>query len=98
MITASGFIKTGSGSTKVLLGDGSDKAISDFATSTHTHAYLPIAYVSENQTDDWGKDYAKTHYNSYVYNSYGREWSYWIGMRPDLTYGNILRLSHDGLV
>lgn len=68
------------------------------AAPEHSHPYLPIAYVSENQTDDWGKDYAKTHYNSYVYNSYGREWAYWIGMRPDLAYGTILRISYDGLV
>ena len=97
MITANGFIKAGSSDDYVLLGGGNHKALSDFSMS-HEHPYLPIAYTNDNQTDDWGKNYAKTHYNSYVYNSYGREWSYWIGMRPDLAYGNILRLSHDGLV
>lgn len=97
MITANGFIKAGSSDNYVLLGGGNHKALSDFSMS-HEHPYLPIAYTNENQTDDWGKNYAKTHYNSYVYNSSGREWSYWIGMHPSLTYGNILRLSHDGLV
>lgn len=37
MITAAGFIKTGSDDTYVLLGGGGHKAVSDFATSTHNH-------------------------------------------------------------
>ena len=39
-VTASGFIKKGSSSSYVLLGDGGHKAISDFATSGHTHQYV----------------------------------------------------------
>lgn len=39
-IKASGFIKNGSSSSYVLLGDGGHKAISDFATSNHTHDHL----------------------------------------------------------
>lgn len=39
-IKASGFIKNGSNSNYVLLGDGGHKSISDFATSNHTHTYL----------------------------------------------------------
>jgi hypothetical protein len=35
---------------------------------------------------------------SFVYNSSGQEWAYWIGVRGDNAYGTILRLSHDGLV
>lgn len=38
-VTASGFIKTGSSSSYVLLGDGGHKAISDFASSSHSHNY-----------------------------------------------------------
>lgn len=37
-IKASGFIKNGSSSSYVLLGDGGHKVISDFATSGHTHS------------------------------------------------------------
>lgn len=36
-VQASGFVKTGSSSSYVLLGDGGHKAISDFATSEHNH-------------------------------------------------------------
>lgn len=49
LIKASGFIKNGSNSNYVLLGDGGHKAISDFATSSHTHAYLP--YKSTTTAD-----------------------------------------------
>lgn len=38
-IRASGFVKTGSSSNYVLLGDGGHKAISDFASSSHSHNY-----------------------------------------------------------
>lgn len=38
-VTASGFIKNGSSSSYVLLGDGGHKAISDFAPSSHSHNY-----------------------------------------------------------
>ena len=37
-VTASGFVKNGSSSSYVLLGDGGHKVISDFATSGHTHS------------------------------------------------------------
>ncbi len=65
--------------------------------------YLPVAQVSEAQNDsdnpNWGKTYAESHRQSLVYNTSGREWAYWIGMRSsDVAYGTILRLSHDGLV
>ena len=38
-LKASGFIKNGSSSNYVLLGDGGHKAISDFAPSSHSHNY-----------------------------------------------------------
>ena len=61
--------------------------------------YLPRYEVSIEQTDSWGKTYAETHRQSLVYNTHGREWAYWIGMRSSgINYGTILRLSHDGLV
>ena len=43
MITANGFIKAGSSDNYVLLGGGGHKVVSDFATSSHTHSYLPLA-------------------------------------------------------
>lgn len=39
LVQASGFIKNGSSSNYVLLGDGGHKAISDFAPSSHSHNY-----------------------------------------------------------
>lgn len=39
LVQASGFIKNGSSSNYVLLGDGGHKAISDFASSSHSHNY-----------------------------------------------------------
>lgn len=38
-VQASGFIKAGSSSSYVLLGDGGHKAVSDFASSSHSHNY-----------------------------------------------------------
>ena len=49
MITANGFIKVGSSNNYVLLGGGGHKALSDFAISNHTHAYLP--YKSTTTAD-----------------------------------------------
>ena len=42
MIIANGFVKNGSDSSHVLLGDGGHKALSDFSMS-HSHPYLPLA-------------------------------------------------------
>jgi len=42
MITANGFVKTGSDSSHVLLGDGSHELLSNLSNS-HSHAYLPLA-------------------------------------------------------
>lgn len=42
-LKASKFIKTGSSDSYVLLGAGGHKAISDFATSDHTHDYIPLS-------------------------------------------------------
>lgn len=39
LVQASGFIKAGSSSSYVLLGDGGHKAVSDFASSSHSHNY-----------------------------------------------------------
>ena len=47
MITANGFIKAGSSASYVLLGDGSHKNVSDFATSGHNH---DSSYVSSLTT------------------------------------------------
>ena len=41
-VTSSKFIKSGSSDEYVLLGAGGHKALSDFATSGHTHDYLPV--------------------------------------------------------
>ena len=74
---------------------------STFTPSDHNHdsSYLPRYEVWVEQTDDWGKTYAESHRQSLVYNTHGREWAYWIGMRSSgINYGTILRLSHDGLV
>ena len=72
-----------------------------YTPSDHNHdsSYLPRYEVWIEQTDDWGKTYAESHRQSLVYNTHGREWAYWIGMRSSgINYGTILRLSHDGLV
>lgn len=69
--------------------------------SARDNTKLPIAQVSVEQNTDttWGKTYAESHRQSFVYNTSGREWAYWIGMRSsDVACGTILRLSHDGLV
>ena len=42
-VTSTGFKKNGSSDSYVLLGGGGHKLISDFATSEHTHAYLPLS-------------------------------------------------------
>ena len=42
-ITSSGFAKISSNNSYVLLGGGGHKAVSDFATSSHTHSYLPLS-------------------------------------------------------
>lgn len=39
----SGFVKSGSSDSYVLLGGGGHKAVSSFATSEHTHSYLPLS-------------------------------------------------------
>ena len=41
--TTNGFKKNGSSDSYVLLGGGGHKAVSDFATSGHTHSYLPLS-------------------------------------------------------
>lgn len=41
-ISSTGFIKSSSNNNYVLLGGGGHKAISDFATSGHTHSYHPL--------------------------------------------------------
>lgn len=38
-----GFYKNGTTDSHVLLGGGGHKAVSDFATSTHSHSYLPLS-------------------------------------------------------
>ena len=38
-----GFVKQGSSANYVLLGNGGHKAITDFATSDHTHSYFPLS-------------------------------------------------------
>lgn len=40
---ANQFVRSGSSDAHVLLGGGGHKAISDFATSGHTHSYLPLS-------------------------------------------------------
>jgi hypothetical protein len=47
MITANGFIKAGSDSSHVLLGDGTHKALSDFAMA-HSHPYIPYGTSHTN--------------------------------------------------
>lgn len=42
-VQASGFIKAGSSNAHMLLGDGTDKPISDFATSAQLANYLPLS-------------------------------------------------------
>lgn len=44
LVQASGFIKSGSSSSYVLLGDGGHKAVSDFASSSHSHNYAANEY------------------------------------------------------
>lgn len=44
-----GFRKNGSSDSYILLGGGGHKLVSDFATSNHTHAYLP--YKSTTTAD-----------------------------------------------
>lgn len=42
MYAHQGFIKGNSSDSYILLGGGGHKAVSDFATSSHTHSYLPL--------------------------------------------------------
>ena len=60
LIEASGFIKNGSSSSYVLLGDGGHKAISDFATSGHTHSSITIPVCSslDENSDVFRIEYA----------------------------------------
>ena len=59
-VTASGFVKNGSSSNYVLLGDGGHKAISDFATSGHTHSSItiPICSSLDENSDVFRIEYA----------------------------------------
>lgn len=59
-VTASGFVKNGSSSSYVLLGDGGHKAISDFATSGHTHSSItiPICSSLNGNSDIFRVEYA----------------------------------------
>ena len=111
-LTASGYKKKDSSDSYVLLGGGGHKAVSDFATSGHTHSnyltslpshthdYLPTAQVSQEQNTDaytWIRGYALTDgkLRSHVYNTSGKEWSYWIGISTSKSYGSILRTSYN---
>ena len=42
-VYGAGFVKTSSSNSYVLLGGGGHKLVSDFATSGHTHSYLPLS-------------------------------------------------------
>ena len=111
-LTAGGYKKKDSSDSYVLLGGGGHKAVSDFATSGHTHSqyltsipshthdYLPTAQVSQEQNTDaytWIRGYALTDgkLRSHVYNTSGKEWSYWIGISTSKSYGSILRTSYN---
>ena len=66
-ITSNGFIKKGSSSSYVLLGNGGHKAISDFAASSHTHTKSQITdFPTSMPASDvyaWAKASTKPSYN-----------------------------------
>lgn len=55
-VTASGFVKNGSSSSYVLLGDGGHKLISDFATNNHTHSNYVTALGTNGNYLTWTKN------------------------------------------
>ena len=50
-LEARNIIKSGSSDSYVLLGGGGHKAVSDFATSGHTHSYLPLSGGTISSSD-----------------------------------------------
>ena len=60
--TTTGFNKSGSSNSYVLLGGGGHKLISDFATSSHTHNYMPWNNVPSLNANDVSPGW----YNSYA--------------------------------
>ena len=94
-LTASGFIKSGSSDSYVLLGGGGHKALSDFSMA-HSHPYLPTTQVSQEQAsnDDWIKAHALSTLRGHVYNTHSLEWQYLFGISSGKTYGSILRTSY----
>lgn len=70
-VKASGFVKAGSSSSYVLLGDGGHKAVSDFATSTHTHGLLhsDLTVTLANTTTDSGWSMINSSYNGFLLKS-----------------------------
>jgi len=96
-LTASGDIKW---RTNVMLHLGN--YTSYCATANHGHSnYLPKAEVSSPQDStygdsntSWAIDYAASHPQAFVYNSYGAEYSYLIGMNSNNNYGAILKMGY----
>ena len=77
-VYAGAFVKKGSSNQKVLLGDGSDKDIGDFATA-HDHPYLPLAGGTMTGGNiAWNTD----SHGVYLYNNCGIE--KWSGYGPSL--------------
>lgn len=66
-----GFEKSGSNNSYVLLGGGGHKAVSDFATSTHTHGLLhsDLTVTLANTTADSGWSMINSSYNGFLLKS-----------------------------
>lgn len=99
--TTTGFVKSGSSDSYVLLGGGGHKAVSDFATSGHTHPYLYTEQVTQEQNSDaytWIRSYVMANKRGHVYNTHALEWQYLYGISSGGTYGNIIRSTYgDGV-
>ena len=100
-IKATSFIKSGGTSAQFLKADGSVDSNS-YSISSHGHSnYLYTSQVASPQdttygdsATNWAITTAGNYPRSYVYNTYGAEYSYLIGMNTNNNYGTILKLGY----
>ena len=65
------------------------------SSSDFLQAALVTSSTSQNNDEAWINQYAKDHPRSYVYNNYGVEWQYLIGLNSSQSdYGSVLRTSY----
>jgi len=74
---------------------------STFTPSSHSHDYLYTTQVSQPQDAtygssmvSWAQGFAASYPKSFVYNTYGAEFSYLNGMNTNNSYGTILKMGY----